>query len=569
MNDLSRPYPTLALAQRLWDDPLAVAATTVEPLLRAGLLRRGEGADAQPDWQQPLEMPAPVAAVLAGLVEPTDAGGLHRIPAAEPPAEGERALLAWRLAARPPAALEVVPLNGPAGGDFAASAASLAAPGGRPLLRAPSALLAGLDGLPLATTLAWLAGADLLLPEGMLAGGRRLDGVLARCLALPVRWYLPMGSRAELEGLPAAVLLPEATVPTLSYAERLALLVEGLGSAGERLRPTAEECARRFRFQAPALRRVVASVRGRPGLDGDTLLDACRMEAGHHLGQLAQRVEPRFTSAELILPEAQARQFREVSRAMESLTRVHYQWGTARAWNEGGLSVLFCGPPGTGKTMGAEALAAELRLDLYRVDLSQVVNKYIGETEKNLRRIFDAAEASDCILFFDEADALFGKRTDVKDAHDRFANIEISYLLERMERFKGLAILATNRRKDLDEAFLRRLRTIIEFPLPGPAERETIWRNVIPAAVDAEDLDFRFLARHFSLAGGHIRSIVFNACLQAAHRPPEKPLPPGKQGRLTMAGVLVQVQRELQKLNRAAGPEQFGPYAAALAEEPA
>ena len=165
-------------------------------------------------------------------------------------------------------------------------------------------------------------------------------------------------------------------------------------------------------------------------------------------------------------------------------------------------AVMFCGPPGTGKTMAAEALASELRLPMYRIDLSQVINKYIGETEKNLRRIFDAAEAADCLLFFDEADALFGKRTEVKDAHDRFANIEISYLLERMERFKGLAVLATNRRKDLDEAFVRRLRYIVEFPVPGVAERAQIWRQVFPPVVDAHALDLPFLAEHFELAGG-------------------------------------------------------------------
>ena len=137
---------------------------------------------------------------------------------------------------------------------------------------------------------------------------------------------------------------------------------------------------------------------------------------------------------------------------MTNLTRVHYEWGTARAWNEGGLTALFAGPPGTGKTMAAEALASAIGLPLYRIDLSQVVNKYVGETEKNLRRVFDAADVAELILFFDEADSLFGKRTEVKDAHDRYANLEISYLLERMERFKGLAILATNRRKDLDQA---------------------------------------------------------------------------------------------------------------------
>ena len=177
--------------------------------------------------------------------------------------------------------------------------------------------------------------------------------------------------------------------------------------------------------------------------------------------------------------------------------------------------------------MAAEAIAAELALPLYRIDLSQVVNKYIGETEKNLRRLFDAADAADVILFFDEADALFGKRTEVKDAHDRYANLEVSYLLERMERFKGLAILATNRKKDLDEAFLRRLRFVVEFPLPGVAERLRIWRSVIPPGVDASALDFEFLAQRFPLAGGHIR----------AHRVPRLPAeraPTARRARSTM-----------------------------------
>jgi SpoVK/Ycf46/Vps4 family AAA+-type ATPase len=244
---------------------------------------------------------------------------------------------------------------------------------------------------------------------------------------------------------------------------------------------------------------------------------------------------------------------------MNNLTRVHYEWGTARAWSEGGLAALFAGGPGTGKTMAAEVIAAELRLPLYRIDLSQVVNKYIGETEKNLRRLFDAADSADVILFFDEADALFGKRTEVKDAHDRYANLEISYLLERMERFKGLAILATNRKKDLDEAFLRRLRFVVEFPLPDAADRLRIWRSVIPAGVDSSELDFDFLSQRFPLAGGHIRSIVFHACLQsAADRAPQ---------RLEMPAVVRAVQREYDKLDRANSLEQFGAYAHLVASQ--
>jgi SpoVK/Ycf46/Vps4 family AAA+-type ATPase len=257
-----------------------------------------------------------------------------------------------------------------------------------------------------------------------------------------------------------------------------------------------------------------------------------------------------------MLPAKQTRQIEELIAAVRSLTAVHHDWGTARAWNESGLSVLFAGAPGTGKTMGAEVIASEAGMPLYRIDLSQVVNKYIGETEKNLRRLFDAADAADAILFFDEADALFGKRTEVRDAHDRYANLEVSYLLERMERFKGLAILATNRKKDLDEAFMRRLRFVIDFPMPGLDERLRIWRAAIPSGVDARSLDLPFLADRFQLAGGHIRAIVFHACLQSASR--------GGGRRLDMPLVLRAVRRELDKLGRAISLEQFGPFAHSL-----
>ena len=255
--------------------------------------------------------------------------------------------------------------------------------------------------------------------------------------------------------------------------------------------------------------------------------------------------------------------------------------------------------------MAAEAIANAVGMPLFRIDLSQVVNKYIGETEKNLRTLFDAADAADVILFFDEADALFGKRTEVKDAHDRYANLEISYLLERMERFKGLAILATNRKKDLDEAFLRRLRYVIDFPLPGVKERLRIWRSALPPEVDASALDLPFLAERFPLAGGHIRAIVFHACLQSAgqsngaktghghgeghgaghgakngeeHGAGNGARNGAKNGtrdgvanaaapkRLEMPAVALAVRREMEKLGRAISLDQFGPWAQAVDE---
>lgn len=569
MNDLTRPYPTLALAQRLWDDPGEVVscASADWPLAHLGLIRRADPVSSRPDWLEPLEVPSLVAEVLAGLTAAASAGGLFLCGADNnSPLDERLTSLAWRLACAEPSALEVIPLHGVIGADFDACAAQLVARGKRSLFRAPDWIVANREVLAEFSTISWLAGGDLLLPESMLHSNRWLDAVLPRSITIPVRWFLPIHDCRDRDLLPPSICLPEAKVPMLSYDERRRLLLTGLGHASEHLSEAVDECARRFRLQTPAVRRVTESLKTRPLLDAETLVNACRVEAESHLDHLAQRVTPRFSVSDLVLPPGKDRQFDEVLCAMRALTRVHYQWGTARVWNESGLSVLFYGPPGTGKTMGAEALADALALDLYRIDLSQVVNKYIGETEKNLRRIFDAAEASDCILFFDEADALFGKRTEVKDAHDRFANIEISYLLERMERLKGLAILATNRRKDLDEAFMRRLRYVIEFPLPGPAERERIWQTGFPKGVDTDELDFHYLGKQFALSGGNIRSVIFNACLQAAHKAPQNPLPNGKVGRVKMADVLVQVKRELEKMNRASGEEQFGAYAGRMKE---
>ncbi|MCB9569540.1 MAG: ATP-binding protein [Myxococcales bacterium] len=209
--------------------------------------------------------------------------------------------------------------------------------------------------------------------------------------------------------------------------------------------------------------------------------------------------------------------------------------------------------------MAAECLAADLELPIYRVDLSQVVSKYIGETEKNLREVFAAAEARDLVLFFDEADAIFGKRTEVRDAHDRYANLEVAYLSRaRMERAQGLMILATNRKEDLDPAFLRRLRFIIDFPMPGPDERRRIWERVIPPAIERQGLDLNFLARRFELSGGTIRAAALAACLQSAAE--------GGPPALRMEHLVLALWRELDKLGRALSPAIFGPFAGVIAD---
>jgi len=559
-NDATRAYPTLALAQRLWDDPRAVAACADpgHPLRRFGLLTlASDGREL--DWLQPLDLAAMLVQPLAdaerfepSALAPIDADG-RRLP--------EAALgLVAHLAGASPRALQLVPLVGGRGADHGMWAAALASQCGRRVVRLAVAIPPERAHVLSLLALCWLRGTDFLVPEHWherAAAGHAAEPWFAPALTLPVRCYVPVADGVPQP--PALHATPALRIPPLGFAARVERLEAALGARAPALGGAVREAARRFRLDEAPLRRLARTLAAQAGpVSAATLHALCRAEAGDGMSGLAQAVEPRFTLDELVLPRRQANQVHEIVQAMRSLTRVHYEWGTARAWNESGLAVLFCGAPGTGKTMAAEALAHALSLPMYRIDLSQVVNKYIGETEKNLAKIFDAAEASDSILFFDEADALFGKRTDVKDAHDRFANIEIAYLLERMERFRGLAILATNRRKDLDEAFMRRLRYVIEFPLPGRVERERIWRQSFPAGADASDLDFGFLAAQFELSGGHIRSAAFNACLQCAG---------GGGARLAMTETLLAIRREMDKLNRLAEPEQFGRYAHLVKED--
>jgi hypothetical protein len=249
---------------------------------------------------------------------------------------------------------------------------------------------------------------------------------------------------------------------------------------------------------------------------GMHLWEDCRARTRPQLDQVAQRIEPRATWDDLILPNQQRQMLREIGIHIRQRGTVYETWGFgARSARGLGITALFSGSSGTGKTMAAEVLANELRLDLYRIDLSATVSKYIGETEKNLRRIFDAAEAGGAILLFDEADALFGRRSEVKDSHDRYANIEVSYLLQRMEAYRGLAILTTNQKSALDKAFLRRIRFVVEFPFPDAADRARIWQRIFPTETPIEALDIGWLVR-LNIAGGNIRNIAMNAAFLAA-----------------------------------------------------
>jgi hypothetical protein len=270
------------------------------------------------------------------------------------------------------------------------------------------------------------------------------------------------------------------------------------------------------------------------------LWEGCLAASRPRLDALAERLDPKATWNDIVLPEQELSLLWELAGQVEQRARVYDEWGFRRRMNRGlGISALFAGESGTGKTMAAEVLANHLRLNLYRIDLSAVVSKYIGETEKNLRRLFDAAEDGGAILFFDEADALFGKRSEVKDSHDRYANIEINYLLQRMEAYGGLAILGTNMKEALDQAFLRRLRFILRCPFPAAPQRRAIWERAFPADTPTEGLDFDFLAR-LNLTGGSIQGIALNAAFLAA----------GRRAPVTMDLILGAARTEFRKLDR-------------------
>ena len=254
-----------------------------------------------------------------------------------------------------------------------------------------------------------------------------------------------------------------------------------------------------------------------PEMDLTTQLwDTCLLRTRPQLDALAQRLETKATWQDLVLPETETAMLRQIAAQVQYRSQVYDDWGFRDRMNRGlGVNALFAGESGTGKTMAAEVIANELRLNLYRIDLSSVVSKYIGETEKNLRRLFDAAEDGGAILFFDEADALFGKRSAVKDSHDRYANIEVNYLLQRIETYRGLAILATNLKGSMDSAFMRRLRFVINFPFPSVESRQEMWQKVFPAQTPVAELDYQHLGG-FNLTGGSIHNIAINAAFEAA-----------------------------------------------------
>ncbi len=292
--------------------------------------------------------------------------------------------------------------------------------------------------------------------------------------------------------------------------------------------------------------------RGHETVTVEDLSSFCRNESREVLHEMARKVVPKYGWHDIILPSDLFEQLKEIYGYIKYYYKVYSDWGFEKKLSLGkGLNALFSGPSGTGKTMAAEIIAHELQLDLYKIDLSTVVSKYIGETEKNLNLIFNEGQASNAILFFDEADAIFGKRSEVKDAHDRYANIEIAYLLQKMDEYDGMVILATNLRKNIDDAFSRRMHFTLEFPIPDEPDRKRIWRNIFPPEAPlGTDIDFDFLARQFHITGGNIKNIALGSAFLAAQNGHE----------INMRNILRAIKREYQKMGKLCTADEFANY---------
>jgi ATPase family associated with various cellular activities (AAA) len=509
------------------------------PLRRRGALRLLEGDGAVPLAERQVKVSERLAAFLLGtrLDNPRADGRLRPLPlAAHDPGRPETIVQLTSLL-KADTRLPIV-VAGP-------DAPSLVAAGvGRPLLlanirdlenaelMAEAALLCALEGLELC-----FDGLDGLEPVERARVLRALDPRTDRTLMIaPTRTAaLALGDRT--------VLLVEAAMP--SFGERHQAWSDLSGAVDTR------DVAAKFRLStgqiadASAVAKLAATMRGAAAPEPVDLDFGARQASSSRLGELAARIAPGYRWGDLVLPERQRELLQSISAYLRHRDRVLSDWGYEKSVaRTQGLKVLFAGESGTGKTMAAQVLAAELGLELFRVDLATIVSKYIGETEKNLDRIFSAADGSNAILFFDEADALFGKRSEVSDSHDRYANIEVAYLLQKMEQYAGAVILATNFRRNIDEAFVRRLDFVIDFPFPEADDRKRIWRLLLPAEAPlADDIDVDFLATQFKLSGGAIRNCSLSAAFQAAdggdiiemrHLVRAVAQEYGKQGRLTL-----------------------------------
>lgn len=350
---------------------------------------------------------------------------------------------------------------------------------------------------------------------------------------------------------------PNVTLPVgrTTQDERVEAWTESIRRRGWDVSKAPEISERFYSVGGTTIARVLERAEAESGgrePDLETIWAACREAARPEFSGLAEHVIPRYRWEDLILSDKIMNQLRHLEQYLAQQETVYHQWGASKVRPRGyGIKALFSGGPGTGKTMCAEVIAGSLGLDMFKVDLSSVISRWVGETEKNLKEIFDAAEGGSSVVLFDEADALFGSRGEVKQAQDRFANQEVSFLLQRLEAFEGCVILTTNLQENIDEAFLRRFGMVVEFPMPSPRERQKLWERAIPEyAPRADDLDTWYLASNFVLAGGAIVNAAINACIHAA----------SESESVSMRHAVTSIARELHKNGKQVNRVHFGEY---------
>jgi hypothetical protein len=591
-DDVTRTRPTVELLLRM------LCSTTVErmeareaftrrsPLVRGGLIRLlGEDTAPLPSRTVAVDdrvveyllgmddVPAPLAGVVS-VVHPDQ--GLETLALGETVRDGLTA-----QAASSEDQSRLVYTHGPPGSGENDAVEAICAERGLAVVRADADALGLTDGH--AERRGSTAGGSPL--EALVREARLQDGAIhLRRLAAPRAGKGGDGSPPELEDVVTGIVeglapydgpvflsgdralsprvgarLDGWSVRTVAFDtpgyDRRVELWEAVEDLPEGVEPAG--LASKFALTAGQVEDAVATARTITGgreLSTQAVYAACRSQSRERLGALARAVETGYTWSDIVLPEETMTHLQEVAAHVKHQGKIYSEWGFSGKYSTGnGLNVLFTGPSGTGKTMAAEIVAGEAGLDLYRLDLASVVSKYIGETEENLKAVFDEAEGSNAVLFFDEADALFGERSDVSDSQDRYANVEVSYLLQRMENHDGTVILASNLKENIDDAFLRRINLSVEFPMPDRDARKQIWRSVFPAATPTGELDVDFLAE-FDLAGGSIK----NAALTAAFLAAEDDEPVG------MTHLVQALRRELEKTGRLIDAEDFGEYGEVL-----
>jgi hypothetical protein len=558
-DDVTRRRASIGLALELtgaspMSAPARAALSARGSLVENGLVLVEDGE--RPLLGRALRVPDRVTAHLLGSSAPDDAliGVLQEV-------EPYRTPLAQRLAAAVSSGVTLTHVRErDGGGTGTATAVAALAAAGLPAVVADLSVVARDHDAVLLSTV--LVREQLLLGAGLVAGPiETLAEAHPEAVHRLSASRMPVVLVGSLNWDPRWSAVPPLTVdaPTLGAGDRLELLVQQLRSVGAHLDVASH--AAHLSLGPTQVAKAVGAARAASLLDGgvvtvDHLRTGVRAQNAAGLEHLARRIQPQVGWDDLVLTPVVRRALEGLSARARHRDQVLVDWRMRSGGGRGrGVTALFAGDSGTGKTMSAEVIAADLALDLYTVDLATVVDKYVGETEKNLERIFSEAGGVNAVLFFDEADAIFGKRSDVRDAHDRYANIESAYLLQRLETFDGLAILATNLRSNIDEAFTRRLDAIVDFPAPTPDLREELWRKCLaPPLPVGDDVDVEFCARSFDLAGGNIRS----TCISAAYLAAVADRPVG------MAEVVAAVEQEYRKLGRLVLEREFGPYLALL-----